>query len=63
MVGALTILLVIVSFFMWAVLGHPTDAELQRSVDSSCAVKVKQIRYPDGMRTPVCNPTGQAWRP
>jgi len=63
MLGALVSLLLIVGFFLWAVLGHPTEAELQRSIDQSCAVNSKQVRYPDGMRTPVCNPTGQTWRP
>jgi len=62
MMGALITTLLLTTFFLWAVLGHSTEAERQQVVDSSCAVKVKQVRYPDGMRTPVCNPTGVAWR-
>lgn len=63
MLGVVVMLSMIVTFFMWALFGHQTDAERQRVIDSSCAVNVKQVRYPDGMRTPVCNPTGQTWRP
>lgn len=52
-------------FFFWAVLGHPTDAERQRTVDASCPAHAPVIRYPDHLGGPhpaVCNPTFQTWR-
>lgn len=60
--GALFTLLGVVTFFMWAVLGHSTPAERQRALDSSCPAATAHVRYPDGMHEAVCNPTNVAWR-
>ena len=54
-----------VVFFMWAVLGHSTEAERQATLDASCPVQQKIIKYPVEMGGPhlaICNPTGQTWR-
>ncbi len=56
------VLLALVAGFMWAVLGHSTEAERQRTRDSVCVRTDVRVRYPDGYRAPVCNPTGRAWR-
>lgn len=30
--------------------------------DKVCPPQAKPVRYPDGMRVPVCNPTGIVWQ-
>jgi hypothetical protein len=62
MLGALFTLFGVVAFFFWAVLGHSTAAELQRTIDASCPSRVQYIRYPDGYHQAVCNPTNTTWR-
>jgi hypothetical protein len=63
--GAALALLAGLLFFGWAVLGHQTPAERQRTVDSSCPARSPEIRYPAHLGGPhpaVCNPTFQTWR-
>jgi hypothetical protein len=61
-VSALLVTAGVVVFFLWAVLGHSTPQERQRTVDQSCSPQVKFVRYPDGYHPAVCNPTGETWR-
>lgn len=65
MLGAALTLFGVVTFFMWAVLGHSTPAEQQQTLDSSCPAQTKIIRYPAAMggdHAAVCNPTFITWR-
>lgn len=65
MLGTAFTLLGVVTFFMWAVLGHSTPAERQATVDASCSAQTKIIRYPAHLGGPhpaVCNPTHITWR-
>jgi hypothetical protein len=65
MMGLGAALLAGLLFFSWAVLGHQTPAERQRTVDSSCPARSPEIRYPAHLGGPhpaVCRPTGIQWR-
>jgi hypothetical protein len=41
-------LLGVVTFFLWAVLGHSTPAERQRTVDASCPPHQARVHCPEG---------------
>ena len=62
MLGALFTLLGVVAFFFWAVLGHSTPAELQRTIDASCPSREQYVRYPDGFHKAACIPTNMVWK-
>jgi hypothetical protein len=62
MIGAMLSLFTVIAFFLWAILGHSTPAERQRTIDASCPSHEQYVRYPDGYHKAVCNPTNISWR-
>lgn len=52
--------LIVACVAQWAIILTPDNLRYE---DKVCPPQAKPIHYPDGMRVPVCNPTGIVWRP